>query len=428
MDGTLKQLYLSNYLISEEIPQKSFFTHSYENYENFARDTRRIFANNNEIGRTLTIELDKNAIKGDLISDMTLKLTIPQIEDANNVGYCNGVGIALVEYVELIIAGNIIERYTTQFADLITSLNYNYGKYAKYGDMVKKYNRSNYYFDNFQGGQLFIPLHLWFCLFNNPFPLCAMYESAIKLNIKLRPFEDIVSFKNDIIVPLTQNNKILSNVELLVDYIILMPKIREAMLIRDMERYNLITQSQCIEISVEQNTSNKNVSLKPLKYPVSELIWMYKSDQATTNNDYFNYGDGLGDDAINPVVNCKLIFETGDRTETHNVNVFNSLEKFKFYECNQSNQNNLSFINAFSFAKYPVNLAQPSGICNFSKLQESTLQLEFISQLNAGTLFIFVINYNILKIKNGVAQLLHNLSKATPDTYIKPPTRGNNRN
>ncbi len=417
MDGTLKQLYLSNYLIEENTPKRSFFRHSYDNYENYARDTRKIQTNRGTLGTTITVELDRTALKGDLISDMVLKLTMPKIEDIANVGYCNGVGLAVIEYVEFIVAGNIIERYRMEFADAITILTYDFGKYAKYCDMIKKYDRASYLFSNFQGGNLYIPLHLWFSLFTNPFPLAAAYESAIKINIKLRKFTDIVAYKDDIPITPQQTNTT-AEAELLIDYIILMPNARREMLLRDTFRYSLATQTQMIDVSIGANVANKTIPLRELRYPVSQLIWMFRSDAAVASNDYFNYSADIGDDAGNPLVSCKFIFETGDRTETHDADVFGAIERFKFYQCNGATRDNLSkqYINVLPFAKLPLDFGQPSGICNFSELHNAYLQVQMAEGTGAGTLYVIAINYNVLVLRNGVAHLLHNLSNAVPKT------------
>ena len=50
---------------------------------------------------------------------------------------------------------------------------------------------------------------------------------------------------------------------------------------------------------------------------------------------------------------------------------------------------------------------QPTGTCNFSRLDNATLYLEFESNILAGGVSVYAINYNILEINNGMAGLLY---------------------
>ena len=50
---------------------------------------------------------------------------------------------------------------------------------------------------------------------------------------------------------------------------------------------------------------------------------------------------------------------------------------------------------------------QPTGTCNFSRLDNATLYLEFESSILAGSISVYAINYNILQISNGMAGLLY---------------------
>ena len=60
----------------------------------------------------------------------------------------------------------------------------------------------------------------------------------------------------------------------------------------------------------------------------------------------------------------------------------------------------------YSFALNPGQL-QPTGTCNFSRLDNATLEVEFESSILAGAISVYAINYNILKITNGMAGLLY---------------------
>ena len=65
-----------------------------------------------------------------------------------------------------------------------------------------------------------------------------------------------------------------------------------------------------------------------------------------------------------------------------------------------------NYIYVYSFALMPEKF-QPTGTCNFSRLDNATLEIEFESSILAGTIVVYAINYNILQITNGMAGLLY---------------------
>ena len=56
----------------------------------------------------------------------------------------------------------------------------------------------------------------------------------------------------------------------------------------------------------------------------------------------------------------------------------------------------------YSFAKNTYDY-QPSGTCNFSKLDDVILHFEYNSNITAGEIVVYALNFNFLKIKSGMA-------------------------
>ena len=67
-------------------------------------------------------------------------------------------------------------------------------------------------------------------------------------------------------------------------------------------------------------------------------------------------------------------------------------------------QNNNQYIYVYSFALNPEEL-QPSGTCNFSRIDNATLVVS--GTCNAGTMKVFVVNYNVLRIMSGMGGLAY---------------------
>ena len=60
-----------------------------------------------------------------------------------------------------------------------------------------------------------------------------------------------------------------------------------------------------------------------------------------------------------------------------------------------------NFIYTYSFALHPEEY-QPSGTCNFSRIDNSVLQMKLSEELVNPIIQIFAINYNIFNISEGM--------------------------
>jgi hypothetical protein len=68
----------------------------------------------------------------------------------------------------------------------------------------------------------------------------------------------------------------------------------------------------------------------------------------------------------------------------------------------------LDRIGVYSFALQPFD-PEPSGTCNFSKIYNKNMKVTFAhndrTKLAGKELYIYAVNYNILTITNGMAQV-----------------------
>ena len=423
MEGSITQLGLGNYLINKKEKSKSFFKHSYQNYQNFVKDTRRLtFKGNTNFGDMMQMRLDQEANYGDLITNLVLEVDLPDISSTTtstgkSLGYCNGVGNAIIDYVELKMGGTTIDRQTREWMDIWSSLAIPFGKQSNYRRMIKKFNNDEFITTTFQGGKIYIPLLFWFCQntnYNNtPFilPLLALRNNAIELNIKFNNFNNIV-ISDDNSVPNTSLR--VGNVQLLIDYVILEEQDRLYYLNNPRQMY-LMNQIQSQQYSILANTKETNIQLRSLKYPIVELFFVFRMNSANTNKQYFNYTNSLSAfGGTTPLQSARLTFDGSDRIKEMDASYFTQVEPHKVHDNIPIN----SQIHCFSFSLQPENLSQPSGACNFSEIHEAILHLKFKDNLVASTLFVFAINYNVLQTDNGGnAWLLHNLSKSAPTIF-----------
>lgn len=112
------------------------------------------------------------------------------------------------------------------------------------------------------------------------------------------------------------------------------------------------------------------------------------------------------EDGSNPVVWAKLQLNGHDRFSGRDGKYFNLVQPYQHHENVPS-----AGINLYSFGLKPEE-HQPSGTCNFSRIDNATLQLSLspLSVLSGRTVQIrvYAVNYNVLRIMSGMGGLALN--------------------
>lgn len=432
MEGTITQLGLKNYLTDPKRPKVSFFSHGYKNYGNYAKDTRKLnFLATADFGKQVSFRFDQDGRYGDLITNLTLQLELPALPNTTagtEVVYTNGVGNALIKELTLKIGGNVVETHGAEWMDVWSTLSIPESKKAIYNTMIKKSDNS---FANggFQGGNIYSPLMLWFCqnMGSNTkenialnLPLIGMRNCEIELIIKFRSLEELIVYNrvNPADTSTLSAGQIaglhMTDTHLLVDYILLEPEERVKYLDAQRQMY-LITQSQRMALTLNQGESVINMNLRELRYPITELIWVIRSKTNLDNHEYFNYSTSPNSADPNRdgfIKALRMTFDGRDRIPELRGDYFTDLEPFKVHDSVPPR----TYISCWSFALDPENLAQPTGSCNFSGINEAKFIINLKSPLPTGAeITVFAINYNVMQMdNNGNVWLLHNMSKDTP--------------
>ena len=107
----------------------------------------------------------------------------------------------------------------------------------------------------------------------------------------------------------------------------------------------------------------------------------------------------------NPVVVAKLQLNGQDRFSEREGTYFDLVQPFQHHTRNPD-----SGINVYSFALRPEE-HQPSGTCNFSRIDNATLQLVLsnatVSGVNTAKVRVYAVNYNVLRIMSGMGGLAY---------------------
>ena len=140
-------------------------------------------------------------------------------------------------------------------------------------------------------------------------------------------------------------------------------------------------------------------------HPVKEIFWFYRSNDALSNNDYYNYASVANygtylETRQEPFKNMHLRYNGNDRFEPLTSTYFRLYQPYRHHSCG-TNQD----IHVFSFALNPEGI-QPSGTSNFSKIDNVSLNCICNPNIQNGYVNIYAINYNILRIQSGMAGLM----------------------
>lgn len=116
--------------------------------------------------------------------------------------------------------------------------------------------------------------------------------------------------------------------------------------------------------------------------------------------DHFNYGRWV-DRSANPISKAKLQLNGHDRFQERDGNYFNYVQPFQHFSNTPADG-----INVYSFALKPED-HQPSGTCNFSRIDNATLNMSCVAGAVAtdanSNVNVYTVNYNVLRVMSGMA-------------------------
>ena len=399
--GTLIELIArgqqDTYLIGN--PQFSFFKSVYRRYTNFAIEPiRQIFTESPDFGKRVTCIIDK---KGDLLSDILLEIELPALKQY--VSWVNSVGCFMIDYVEIQLGGEPIDRITGEMLDtwleLTTQLGTKNALYNMIGKSYNNYNNSSQY----NALKLLVPLPFWFCRsVERALPLISMQYTDVKIVVQFKQFDQCWYKLSNGYSP--DSTPIISKADLICNYVYL--DVFERTKFAKQENFDYLIEQfqQNNSVQVPANVINLTSRLF-FNHPVKEIFWLYRSTNALNSNDYYNYASvsNYGTSFLQltePFDQLQIRYNGNDRFEQLPATFFRLYEPYRHHSSG-SNQ----YIYLYSFALDPENM-QPSGTCNFSKIDNATLNFSCNASISGGMISIYATNYNILRIKNGMAGLM----------------------
>ena len=419
-------------------PQITFWKGLYKRHTNFAMEPFRInFNGEPNWGTRQTAIINRYA---DLLYSTYIQLELPTNDLTGATGalwnhgsyqddgiLANPLGFNFIDRVELDIGGQIIDRLYSEYMYLWSVLTFDYLKQSKLGQMLAppSYKRSSLRFDanpGCTGGNgrpslpnvLYIPLMFFFT--KNPgtaLPLIALQYHEVKINVIWKTPQEITGNYNATgntpgsIANLPQA----TSASLYIDYIYLDTDERRRFAQQSHEY--LIEQVQFNE-DVGISSASKRIDLT-FNHPVKELLWVvqptcYTNCKATLTN----YRADSAPNRLTPFVyDVSAVFEQHlqingqDRLEKRYGDYFNKVQPFQHHTGVAAGPG----VYMYSFAVKPEE-HQPSGTCNFSRIDTATLVLTMDGSVTvdqgSGDVWdmrMYAVNYNVLRIMSGMGGL-----------------------
>jgi hypothetical protein len=385
-------------------PQFSYFLMNFKRHTKFAFDfVESQFDGEVNFGKDISCRIPGD--KGDLIRNMTLKITLtdPKPDDGgeNDMVWTPSVITHLIEYADLVIGGQPIQRLTGEYIyihqqlhntddDIEQTLYFlnGHGNYLSYADRYTYFLDLPFYF--YRNSSLAIPT-------------CALTKQLVEVRIKLRPLNELVrNIGASDAEGISDVTASIVKFSLDTEFAYVTPEEKGYLMSRSLDY--VITQVQLAKFKMKAGETKKSVMLN-FQHPVKEMFFL--SQNIATGNVPHYY---------NTIVNAELRF--------NNEIVFNRDERFLVYEqalkhhVNSPSSETSTTLNGVSAARGPAKFGMysfslkpempyPTGQVNMSRISHKlfTLEINPINDIYENDTRVYAVNYNVLRIESGLAGL-----------------------
>jgi len=371
MSGALIQLVSKGvqdvYLMSDE--GHSFFRTKFARHTNFSQAPKYI--------KTIS---DKDTsiiipVLGDVINGLWFEADSNSVHNiASNLFYNSTI--------DLFIGGQKID---SQHFDYYSEIwpNYLADTYNKSQELNNKASLSN---------KFFVPLHFFFCDHKAFLPLVALQNHQVEIRINF----DQTTLG---IIPAAEKKA-----NMYGNYIYLDTEEREALVKRSLDF--VITQTQRAEFplnSILDNTTDtggyNTLDISLFNHPVKSLFFGFGTSQTNPAVDRFSFINA------DMYINGTSLLENMSPVYFHTVqNYYKSTYGRTYYNMPSHSP---TFTRYFAY-HFCMNASEynPSGSCNFSRLDNAKIILRGVEAVNRPYVYVYAVNYNVLRIKDGLAGIL----------------------
>jgi hypothetical protein len=402
-------------------PQITFFKVVYRRHTNFAIEAiEQTATGSNSLGSRATFQLTRN---GDLIHRIYFYGKIKNNSTSSSVALVPNFGQKLLKTIELEIGGQRIDKHYSEWLYIWNELSLPFGKREGYYKMIGA-NEENTctLLETTKSYELYVPLEFWFCRnVGLALPLIALQYHEVKINVEYESQSNLIdeSTKNSTFeAPTVKNstytgpNIVLDAPKLWVDYIFLDTDERRRF--AQLSHEYLIEQLQFTgtdNITASANEDGMKSMRMNFNHPCKELVWAIKKTDSAVYWNNFSTAKSLilgttesPNDyyaSENPVWQAKIMLNGNDRFAQRKGDYFSLVQPYQHHENTPDDYH--KGINVYSFAIKPEE-HQPSGTLNMSRIDTAVLSL---SSKIEGSIHIYAVNYNVLRILSGMGGLAY---------------------
>ncbi len=304
--------------------------------------------------------------------------------NVKTIRYRESIGAQLIEYADLIIGGQTIERITGDYIYMYDQIHSNKDDidqtlyfltgHGNYIDVTYDWDYS-----------LFLP----FYFFRNPslaIPVCALTKQLVEVRIKFKKLTDVtLSYTRTgggVSDPPSSILSSIKKVSLVTDFFFITEDEKNFLLTRPIEY--VITQLQLSQFKFKAGESKKSGMLN-FKNPVKEMFFMAVSD------DVYKY---------EPIKQVTMKFNNNIIIDADNL-MLSYEQPLKYYTGVTSNN-----FGVYSFSLKPETY-YPTGQVNMSRIAHNLIDIELDSPdaSFAHKVYVYAVNYNVLRISSGLGGL-----------------------
>ncbi len=409
-------------------PDYSHFLESFKKHTNFSNEYVDLDPENEaDFGSTVKFKIPQN--QGDLVKTLSLKVTLPHVT-TSGVCYQESTGHALIEYVDLIIGGKIIQRLTSDWLQIYSEHFVTQTKQIALEELIGKFPERTAHvrvsareivarnaLGNTEDISFFVDLPFYF--YNHPelaIPLCAINRQEVEVEFKLRTAQEIVIQTNGKKADISQQNPQpkIKDFQLCADVVHV--DCEERIKMQKSRRDYLITQIQQNVFDIASGVNTGQFKLDFVN-PVKELYFVIQR-QGSVGTDEFEFVTPFDYDGILEVTGNKyVLWENldhltltldGQEIITKDTGTMTFLKAVQAAIHHSKTQLIRRFY-SYSFALQPEEW-YPTGQVNFSLVKEQILNLSlnpctgYSRQVRA-----YAVNYNILRVGEGTAKTIFDL-------------------
>jgi|TARA_B110000305_G_scaffold79881_1_gene89810 hypothetical protein len=430
-------------------PDYSHFVEAFKKHSNFSTQYDDLDPENEaDFGKKIKFKIPQN--QGDLLKTLSLKFTLPNLQLlAGSLVYIESVGHAIIDHVDLIIGGTIVQRLHSDYLQIYSEHNVTQTKQKALEQLVGKYSlrtsdkkvgevvnskgiilgsRPEGTFGTDSDENFFVDLPFYF--YKNPelaIPLCAIKQQEVEVEVTLRKAQDLIittsgDYQTLAVLPSIKDFKLCAE-SIFLDK-------SERTKIEKMKKDYIITQLQQNVFDVGVGINEGTFKLD-FRNPVKELYFVvqrhgsnvntgsYSSSPTIANSNYqgnfvtpFDY-----DNTALRADNKRILYENLNyltlkfdgqdiiTEETGNVLMLKAVQAAIHHSKTQL----IRRFYSYSFALQPEE-SYPTGQVNMSNVKEQILHLSLTSCPDfTRQIRVYAVNHNILRVGGGIAQSLFTL-------------------